>query len=174
MLTSYTESSLIAHYRQIHGISATYNDESDNNFNALLRQRLRSWYANLLLTAPAERLPTRDLRTRIERARLIPNGMMITLPQEGARLVSVKAPEWAAPITTFHSIGSPAHLRQRNYWLQSTPDDPVGVLDGDILYIYGIATHTSANPLTNLEYLIMTAAPEDGTYQFDDADYPEI
>ena len=169
----YTEDELIAYYRQINGLAHTYNEESDTSLEALLRQRLRTWYATLLLTGPVERLPARDVHRQIEYAKLISNGMMLRLPSEGGRPVSVKLPEWEVPVTRFHAIGSAAHLRQRDYWLQSTPDDPVAVLDGDTLYIYGIADRVQINTNTQIDHLIMTAKPEDGTYQFDESDFPK-
>lgn len=172
MLDTYTETELISHYRQINGLALTYNEASDKSLDTLLRQRLRTWYSHLLMTAPSERLPKRDVRGLITSARLITNGMMLTLPEEGVRPVSVKMPEWDTPVTRFYEPGSPAHLRQRDYWLQSTPYDPVAVLDGDTLYIYGIADRNHINVSTQMEHLIMTARPIDGTYQFDAADFP--
>ncbi|MCM1225400.1 MAG: hypothetical protein NC548_64235, partial [Lachnospiraceae bacterium] len=82
---------------------------------------------------------------------------------------------WGVPVRQFFPLGSPAHHRQSDSWLRSTPDNPTVILDKDTIFIYGLATalqKVAANPAARLERLLMTAWPSDGSYSFDHQDYP--
>lgn len=185
MLT-YTEDALIEALRQANGLAAFGHEDwyaGEQHIDERLRLRLRSWYRALLRTAPPERLPRRDLKDSVSEARLTPGGTLsLRLPAEGARLVEVRLPEWELPLTRFYAPGSPAERRQSDPLRRSTPADPVAIVSGDLLTIYGLRDLSSlsspdnraaqASPAARLESLIMTAPPADGSYTFDPQDFP--
>lgn len=185
MMVMYTEEELILKWREAHGLApfeGALESDGEAQMEAMIREKLRNWYARLLLEAPVERLPQQEMSSAVREGKKTANGMMFKLPSRGVRVVSVKLPEWEEPVSVFHKVGSYAHRRQRDLWLRSGEKDPVAVIDGSMMYIYGTEPITAslsegdakekvgANFGARLEHLIMVAAPEDGTYEFDEAD----
>lgn len=182
-MVRYTEEALMQAWRESHGLGLSGHEEwsaGEDHLEALLRGRLRSWYAGLLRTAPAERLPRRDLKDSVREIWITGLGaLMLRLPEAGSRLLEVKLPEWDEPVRVFHRPGSPAARRQLDSWRRSTPADPVVILSGETVIIYGLRSmpegreRVAPDPGARLERLVMTAWPADGSYEFDMEDFPQ-
>ena len=179
MMRHYTERELIERIRRARGLAVLGHESwcaSDEHIDARIAEELRVWYARLLRTAPAERLPVRDLKEQVQECRYTAaGGLALRLPREGRRLVEVRLPEWRDPVRVFHAPGSGAERRQRDSLRRSTVADPVAVLDGDVLTLYALAASVrnavSPDPGARLERLLMTAPPAEGGYTFEDEDF---
>ena len=187
-----TEKELIAEYRKRNGLETGLNGVSVNGVSeeyleALLTQRLRSWYSELLATGDPAHLPVLDLKEKVQEARFANGVLTLRLPREGYRLLSVKVPEWPMAVTRFAASGSYMEQLQSDQWLRATPQTPLVVHDGPWLRLYGVPAATLStsggtatgqqqapglNAALRLEHLMMTAWPEDGSYEFDPADFP--
>lgn len=176
----YTESELVEAFRAHNGLTTaspgvTVSGASEERIEAMARDRLRSRYASLLRNAPVRHVPVRDLKGSITEARLMSDGgLMLRLPTEGFRLIEVKLPEWQKGVSRFAAAGSPAARRQGNMWLKATPSDPCVIAGEDSLLIYGLQSYGPARSAGvapdiagRIEYLLMTAAPADGSYEFE-------
>ncbi len=184
MKSVYTEVALVEAVRQGAGLGSMTHEEwceGARHIEEHIRERLRSWYALHLRSAPAGRVPVRDLKESVREAVLTPGGALrVRLPRTGSRLVAVKLPEWERPVRRFFAPGSPAERRQADPWRRSTTATPAVILhEEDTIDIYGLATpqtgaqeRVAPDLATRLENLMMTAWPQDGSYEFDDSDFP--
>lgn len=153
------------------GCAVTRHDGT--SLDALITDRIRSWYATLLLTEDPALLPVRDLAAQVDTARRISsNCIEIELPEKGVRPLSVKLTDWPLPLSRFHTPDSPEALRQRSPRLQATPRHPLAVSTGHHLLLYGLesakAFTSDSSPsmapdfaLRQLEQLRMVAFPEE-------------
>lgn len=186
-MVRYSEQELATAWREEHGIAqmpGSTGGVGETQMEALIRRRLRCWYAKLLYTVPYERAPIRDLKESVKEGWYTSQGaLMLRLPAEGCRLVEVMLPEWDKPVRVFHEPGSPAALRQLDRWRRSDERDPVVIMHRDTLMIYGLRAEDAvaaseqmrvAPAIGNrLSRLLMTAWPENGDYEFDIQDFPD-
>lgn len=153
----------------------------DNSLDAKLRDDIRAWYADLLLTAPANLLPAEDLRDEASAKGAGDNCMEITFPERGVRFISLKLADWPARVDFTYSPESLRARMQHNPFTRATPDRPVVVSHRRRLMAYGLksglplpeegneAKAPPFRPLPEIEILEMVAAPADGSYCLDEA-----
>lgn len=173
------------------GCSVSRQDGSD--LNSLIEYDIEKWYANLLLTAPVELLPVEDIATEAAELYLGDNSALIKLPDDGVRLVAVRCLGWNYDLTSFVSPNSDIARIQRNPLLRASTNNPVAVLDGRNLLVYGVmppdnvvvapqnsddaepqlSVDSDLNPLSKvLKSLKMIVKPPEGFYIFDDSLLP--
>lgn len=143
------------------------------SLDALITDSIRSWYASLLANEDASLLPVRDLSGEItDIKRTSGNSIGLTLPDAGARLLSVQLTDWPEPLGRFHTPDSPEAARQSCPRLAATPRRPLAVIAGRHLHLYGLnRTDTPDTPQTpetpdtllrrHVRSLVMVAAPQE-------------
>lgn len=136
------------------------------SLNALIADRIRSWYAELMHKAEIQLLPIRDVTDEIQTIHLISgNCIEIELPVKGLRVISVKLDDWAEPLDVISSNDSDAAALQHNRFLRATPRRPVAIVSGHTLRLYGLSNEskenvTESNLRSRLTRLTMVAYPE--------------
>ena len=92
MMRHYTERELIERIRRARGLAVLGHESwcaSDEHIDARIAEELRVWYARLLRTAPAERLPVRDLKEQVQECRFMRQGAE---PSAGSAILCGAAP----------------------------------------------------------------------------------
>lgn len=173
-LLHYTEDELARKWCGMHGLASMWEAPDSASWNLLkdnVKIGLRAWYTRLLREAPGGTVPVRDLWTKVDVCEPIAHsGYAIELPSEGYRTVAVQMEEWAEPVWTFHPLLSAAHRRQSSPLRRSTPSDPVAVHTGNLLLLYGFDRVPEKGTLPMK--LLMTARPDDGSYEFEAGIFP--
>ncbi len=162
----YTEDELLALWKRRMGLLeqdcgcvVTHQDGAD--MDVLLRERLRSWYAEMLRGAPAELLPLREVSGEIQRITFGEDGRIrFHLPAEYSRVVSVKVGGWTLDVKRFEKAGSRRDRLALWPGLEPTEDEPLVVVAGRMV---------EAAPVGELGELWVVAGPEDGSYELDEA-----
>lgn len=183
----YTESELVEAFRTHNGLTTaspgiTVSGASEERVEAMARELLRTRYSALLRNAPIRHVPVRDLKGSVTQTRLMADGgLYVRLPSDGYRLIEVKLPEWDRGVNHFVAPESAMARRQSNIWLQATPSCPCVIAADDHVLIYGLRSYTSGQESRvapdmagRLEYLLMTAPPLDGTYEFEASHFLEL
>lgn len=138
--------------------------------NALIADRIRSWYASLLREADVALLPVRDVTGETgEVRRASDNCIEIELPACGVRPVEVKLSDWPEALGRFAVPGSDTERLQRSRLLRSTPRRPAAIVAGRRMRLYGLsmpladtggAPEGEAQLRRRLQRLLMVAHPE--------------
>lgn len=158
------------------GCAVTRHDGT--SLNALIADRIRAWYASLLLTAESSLLPVSDLSEEVTAARRVSaNCIEIDIPDRGVRPILVQLSDWEEPVGIFLSPDSPESLRQRCSRLAASPRHPLAVVAGRTMRLYGLRTSTAKDSgavnapdmlLHRIEKLLMVVAPkEKDTFSLD-------
>lgn len=143
------------------GCAVTRHDGT--SLDALITDRIRCWYAGLLITQSPELLPVREMSPEVISGRYLgDNCIEVQYPEKGVRPVSVLLDDWEQPLSRFHSPQSPEAMRQSSRRLAATPGHPLAVDEARILRLYGIRTSGILNrtALSRLMSLRMVAWPE--------------
>lgn len=104
----------------------------------LLINRLRQWYAHLLLTAPIELLPIEDLRAEVAVTADEQGVVTATLPERCVRPVEWQLAGWSHAVTHFAEPGSAIDVAQRSRWTRFGSQRPVAVKHDNHLLLYSI------------------------------------
>lgn len=173
MLTTYTLEEMMQLWRRRYGLlvddcGCVVTRHDGTSVDALLHERIDSWYDSLLLTADPALLPVRDMADEVEKIeRVSENCISLEFPEKGVRPLLVQLTYWDDPLTVFHTADSATALRQRNPRLGGTRRHPVGVVVGRNLFIYGVSDGEREVAITpdfskiRLKKLLMVAYPKD-------------
>ncbi len=186
MMKKFTEEEMLAYWKRRLGLAATpgVSVEADGNcLDRRLLDSIRAWYADLLLTAPRPLLPYEEMKEEAAGGYVNDNCVELLFPDRGARFVALKLKAWDEAVDFTYGRTSARAAMQRDPLTRATPDAPV-IVEGDRrLFVHGlpsgldpeeasaVAERTSPvhRPLPEIDYLIMVAAPADGSYMLDES-----
>lgn len=139
--------------------------DDDVELDTLLLYRIKTWYANLLLTAPPDLLPTEDV-SKLCSITVGSDGVArMLLPGHCVRPLAVRLDCWNREVTEFHQPGSHADLRQSVTWLRGNAAMPVAVVHGNELWLYSVADGSTAK----VDKMVCVVRPADGSYRLSEA-----
>lgn len=193
MLVKYTKEKMLSLWKLRAGIltadcGCVVGRQDGSDLDTLMLSEIDKWYSDLLLTAPTELLPVRDLSSEASAVYMGDSVAKITLPSSGVRLVGVKCLGWNVELTRFVDADSDLARLQTNKLLRGTTKRPVAVVDGKTLMVYGVMDPDAVVVAADVEIsdslsgstsiggvlreLRMVAAPSDGSYIFDESLIP--
>lgn len=170
----YTEDELLQEWKSRLGLleqdcGCTVSCHDGKALDAVLKSRLRSWYARQLRHAPGEWLPCQELSDEVEWARTDEQGeLRLLLPERGGRPLSLKLRGWRRAIYRFCDPGSVEEALSRFPGLRPTVDEPLAILDGRVLRAMP-APERMGDTADDVEELLMTASPGEGLYELSEA-----
>lgn len=193
MLQRFTSAEMLRYWKRRLGLLAdgTITDEEDfSELDLKLVDDIRSWYADLLQSAPIGLLPIENLALETTVSAVGPNCVQVAIPERATRFVSVQLEGWAYHVDRVVPSNSHRAALQRVEIGRATADRPVVVEGAHSLYLYGLpAVETAVSPearisggvtgggsgladgaerpLPVLKSLLMVAFPKDGTYVLD-------
>lgn len=129
----------------------------------LMGQQMRSWYLDLLDTAPREMLVTENVALTLTVESRPDGSALITLPEDCRRIFSIRLEGWTreAQITT---PDTPLGRRQANPLLRAGCDSPVAVDNGRQWRLY---SPPPSRPVVVAD-AIGVMRPEAGVYRLDE------
>ena len=141
-----------------------YVDGVDNDRRLLAD--IRRWYADLLLNAPVDLLPTENLATEATVTKISDHSARIDLPSRGVRLLGLRFKGEEQEVTTFYSPGSRVERRYS--------DPSVRMYSRQIAIAYGRSVEVVGGKCDELLSLRMVANPKDGAFVFDESLLPRL
>lgn len=132
------------------------------DLDALLTKHLDSWYARLLLTAPAEWLPVEDVAAQVTLTIDADDVVTAVPPPHCVRPVEWRLEGWERGVTTFLSPDDHAARLQLNPWTRAGVASPAAIDMGDRLLLFG-APHGQETTLVTARCVVR---PIDGNYRF--------
>lgn len=166
----YTEDELLQEWERRIGLleqdcGCVVSHHDGGALQAALRSRLRSWYATLLLEAPPELLPVRDVAAEVTNVYTDASGVMhVQLPADCGQVLAVKLRGWTRPATR---LLSPDHREVRRCRMPGggpEPCRPLAMMQAGELLLAPAAARLGSTA-DDLEMLLMTAPPLDGSYE---------
>ena len=136
--------------------------DDDVELDTELLHRIRAWYADLLMNAPADMLPVEDVAADCNVGAGFDGAVLLRLPDRCVRVLAVRLNGWKRDAAVMHPAGSAADLRQGVEWLRGTPDYPVAIADSDGLRLYPAPDGGSVE----VAKALCVVRPADGSYQF--------
>lgn len=141
MLSTYTQAEMLALWRRRcfltnPGIVSADNDAA---IEAQLLDAIRRWYARLLLSERASLLPRENLVKEAKVEYLSTNCALVTPPERGVRLLSLRMSGWNAPALSYWLPGSTMHRLQSCFATQATTDAPVVVHTDSGYLVFGLS-----------------------------------
>ncbi len=165
IMRSFTEEELLTEWRRRLGLlsqdcGCLVNRHDATDLDALLRGRLRSWYASLLGRAPSALLPQRDIAGEAVQMENGDGWQRIELPASCGRLVSLRLEGWQRSVCRTEAPGSAAEEIARFPGLEPTADQPLALAEGRLIW---------ARPAGRVRELVMVMPPVDGSYMLDES-----
>lgn len=179
MLKTFTQSEMLTYWKRRLGLKASPVLAGENDLTEVDRKLLDDidiWYDDVLLSAPVEKLPVRNVAPDVIAYYVDDNSAEIALPDECLRLVSVKMRDWEGDETEAYSVYSDIARLQRNRLTRATIDEPVVVRRPGRLVVHGLNAPVAAYAAADkpsvkheaaLERLEMVVRPPEGTYILD-------
>lgn len=164
-MRSFTEDELLQEWRRRLGMltqdcGCLVNRHDGADLDLLLRSRLRSWYASLLLHAPAGLLPQRDVAAEVRQGVNEDGWQRIEIPAPCGRVASLRLEGWLRSVTRIQPPGGAADEVSRFPGLEPTAELPLALGHGRLIW---------ARPAGKLAELTMILPPADGTYALDES-----
>lgn len=183
MLKVYNEQEMLDYWKMRLGLADLTGSLHVKRHNgaaleAKLLSDIRAWYADLLYTAPAEKLPITDMTAEATASYVDDTAIEVVLPPRAVRVVSVELDGWGAPLSDFVSSNSTTGRRQLNPLTRNGRWHPVGVLYPGRMRLYGVIPRhewegllAGQNPLTPtpLTRLRVIATPADTSFALDES-----
>lgn len=183
MLRRFTEEEMLDYWKRRLGLALSPGVTGVSDHNGLdlkLLDDIRTWYADILQTAPPQLVNCENLASEATVTLLDENCMEVTVPERGTRFVAIRLKAWDRPVERTVAPGSPAARLQTDPLASATVDSPVVVEGVHRLFVYGLpgAGETEPQysgavgipphrPAPEIESLVMAAFPADGSYVFD-------
>jgi len=132
---TYTEDELLRLWMLRRGLEPLRADAAVTRTDGIDLERLervamKTWYLDMLDTAPLEMLETDDITASVVVKPLTDGSVVMTLPDNCVRVVEVKLAGWERPATLISDTGHPLALRQHNPMTRAGICHPVAVAEG--------------------------------------------
>lgn len=127
----------------------------------MLLGEIDDWYAGLLATEAPEFLPVRDIAAEVEIKDMGDGSMVVELPDECLRPVSVRMSGWKRPARITEDYDGALARIQSSRYVSGKSCDPIAVKRGRRLTLY------SKSGEGKLTELLCVAPPADGSYMFE-------
>ena len=134
----------------------------------MLLGEIDDWYARVLLTAPVELLPVRDMAGEVEVTDLGDGSVEVEMPGHCVRPVTVKMSGWRAPARIVEEADGALARLQTSRYVSGKTYSPVAVKRGRRLTLY---SRPDNGKLTELRCV---APPADGSYELDRSLLPDF
>lgn len=160
----FSEQQMLQYWKSRLGLAATYGTQPASDLSALdrkLSDDIAVWYESLLATAPEGTVPDADFHSVARIKEICSGGVVIDLPADGRRLLSLRMEGWSRTLRNFAAPRSDADRLQNDPLTRADTDDPVAVLHPRCVEVFGCGD----NPV--LAELRMTCAPVGGGYELD-------
>lgn len=134
--------------------------EDGIDLDEVIIQRMREWYANILATAPWDKLPIKDLTDSLNYT-ISPNLVVrVELPQHVIEPIEWKMESWKRASTTFYQPDCYMSSLQYNFYSRGRSAKPIMIRLTQHVIIY-----TAAHSSDTIIRALCTVRPTDGTYQ---------
>lgn len=162
-----TEQEMLALYKTMTHLTTVRRDctvERDDgiDLDEWLTQRLRQWYAHLLLTVPTEWLPVEDVKADVTVTADARGVVTATVAPQCVRPVEWRLAGWHSSVTTFLSPQDPMVRLQLNPWTRGSACRPAATDHGDHLLLYSVEPGSAVT----LELARCVVRPAAGRYRF--------
>ncbi len=135
------------------------------DLDAMLLRRIEGWYANQLLTAPADALPVYDIADDVCPERGPDGSVTVQLLEGTVRLISVKMAGWQRPAIILSDRQAPEALAQRNPFSRATASSPVAIHDS----LCSLSLYPAPPGEPVIESLLAVIHPREGIFLMTDA-----
>ena len=179
MLKTFTRSEMLTYWKRRLGLKASPVVAGETDLTEVDRKLLDDidiWYDDVLLSAPVDKLPVRNVAADVIAYYVDDNSAEIAIPDECIRLVSIKMNDWDGDEPETYSVYSDIARLQRNRLTRATTDEPVVMRRPGRLVVCGlnppVATLAGSDKPAvkheaSLERLEMVVRPPEGTYVLD-------
>lgn len=141
MMKTFTAAQMLEYWKRRLGFKASskvsgVNDQTQ--LDTLLMQDIDEWYEDILLSAPPEKVPTRDGAEETAGIFITVNACELYLPEDAVRMVALRMEEWPVEEVETYSVYSDIGRLQRNRLTRATVDDPVVLSRPGRLEVHGV------------------------------------
>lgn len=130
----------------------------------VMLDRMRAWYADMLATQPADKLPLSDMAAEIEVSIDESGAGTAMLPARCLRVVLVMAHGWERPAVIVTDPESDLAAEQACEFTRGGTVSPVAVIDHGVMKLY-----TPPGGNAKLSRVLCVMRPPEGTYLLTDA-----
>lgn len=153
--------------------------EDHTRLQEIIRDEVRIWYGNLLLTAIPSLLPQEDIAEEVSAVYRTRNAALLTLPRRCVRPLVLRMEDWTYEVCDFPLVDAGTSSREMLRALCSTPHTPHAYLRPDgVIEAHGLdrdpAWDQYHTPLMKpsqkvpvVSTLTAVCRPADGSYIFD-------